>query len=52
MPVIFKVLDQKGSFSSELIWRKFMCAPITSLKEVSDEVAQAIQDACKGDKDE
>ena len=29
-----------------------MCAPITSLKEVSDEVAQAIQDACKGDKDE
>lgn len=47
MPVVFKVLDQKGSFSSQLIWRKFMCAPITSLKEVPEEVASTIQKICK-----
>ena len=52
MPVIFKVLDQKGPFSSEPIWRKFLGAPITSLKEVPDEVAQAIQDACKEEEDD
>ena len=49
MPVVFKVLDQRGSFSSELIWRKFMCAPITSLKEVDDATAKAIQDICQED---
>jgi hypothetical protein len=31
MPVVFKILDQKGSFSSQLIWRKFLAAPITSI---------------------
>ena len=49
MPVIFKVLDQKGAFSSELIWRKFSCAPITSLHEVDTDIAAAIQEACKGE---
>lgn len=47
MPIIFKVLDQKGSFSSELIWRKFLCAPVTSLSEVPDCVAQQIKKICK-----
>jgi len=32
MPIIFKILDQKGAFSSQLIWRKFQAAPITSLE--------------------
>jgi hypothetical protein len=31
MPVVFKILDQKGAFSSQLIWRKFQAAPITSI---------------------
>jgi hypothetical protein len=32
MPVVFKILDQKGSFSSQLIWRKFLAAPITNIE--------------------
>lgn len=31
MPVVFKVLSQKGTVSSQLIWRKLICAPVTSL---------------------
>ena len=31
MPVVFKILDQKGAFSSQLIWRKCLAAPITNL---------------------
>jgi hypothetical protein len=31
MPVVFKILEQKGAFSSQLIWRKYLAAPITSL---------------------
>ena len=48
MPVIFKVLDQRGSFSSELIWRKFLCAPVTSLNEVPEQAAKKIRELCKG----
>jgi hypothetical protein len=33
MPVVFKILDQKGAFSSQLIWRKMIAAPITSIEE-------------------
>ena len=33
MPVVFKVLDQKGSFSTQLIWRKCVAAPITNLDQ-------------------
>jgi hypothetical protein len=32
MPVVFKILEQKGSFSSQLIWRKFLAAPITNIE--------------------
>ena len=43
MPVIFKVLDQKGAFSSQLIWRKMICAPITSLEtEVPRDLADRL----------
>jgi hypothetical protein len=31
IPIIFKILDQKGSFSSQLIWRKMIAAPITNI---------------------
>lgn len=33
IPVVFKILDEKGSFSSQLIWRKMMAAPITNLDQ-------------------
>jgi hypothetical protein len=31
MPVVFRLLDSKGAFSSQLVWRKFIAAPITNL---------------------
>ena len=33
MPIVFKILDQKGAFSSQLIWRKLISAPITNLDQ-------------------
>jgi hypothetical protein len=33
MPVVFKILDQKGAFSSQLIWRKMIAAPITNIDQ-------------------
>jgi hypothetical protein len=39
MPVIFKILDQKGAFSSQLIWRKCLAAPITNIEtEISPDL--------------
>lgn len=43
MPVVFKILDQKGAFSSQLIWRKFLVAPITSIDtEVPKDLAERL----------
>jgi len=40
MPVVFKILDQKGSFSSQLIWRKLIAAPVTNLDtEIPEDLA-------------
>lgn len=33
IPVVFKILNEKGSFSSQLIWRKMIAAPITNIDE-------------------
>jgi hypothetical protein len=43
MPVVFKILEQKGSFSSQLIWRKFLSAPITNIEtEVPADLAERL----------
>jgi hypothetical protein len=43
MPVVFKILDQKGAFSSQLIWRKFISAPITNIEtEIPSDLAQRL----------
>jgi hypothetical protein len=43
MPVVFKILDQKGAFSSQLIWRKFIAAPIVNLEtEVPSDLAERL----------
>jgi hypothetical protein len=43
MPVVFKILDQKGAFSSQLIWRKYLCAPITSIDtEIPQDLAERL----------
>jgi hypothetical protein len=43
MPVVFRILDQKGAFSSQLIWRKFMAAPITNIEtEVPSDLAERL----------
>jgi hypothetical protein len=31
MPVVFRILEQKGAFSSQLVWRKYLAAPITNI---------------------
>jgi hypothetical protein len=43
MPVVFKILDQKGAFSSQLIWRKFLAAPIVNVDtEIPPDLAQRL----------
>jgi hypothetical protein len=43
MPVVFKILDQKGAFSSQLIWRKFIAAPITNIEtEIPQDLAERL----------
>jgi hypothetical protein len=43
MPVVFKILDQKGAFSSQLIWRKFLAAPITNIEtEIPPDLAERL----------
>jgi hypothetical protein len=43
MPVVFKILDQKGAFSSQLIWRKYVAAPITNIEtEIPPDLAERI----------
>jgi hypothetical protein len=43
MPVVFKILDQKGAFSSQLIWRKFILAPITNIEtEIPSDLAERL----------
>jgi hypothetical protein len=43
MPVVFKILDQKGAFSSQLIWRKFLAAPITNIEtEIPQDLAERL----------
>jgi hypothetical protein len=43
MPVVFKILEQKGAFSSQLIWKKYLAAPVTSLDtEVPPDLAERL----------
>lgn len=36
MPIMFRVLDSTGGVSTQLVRRKYICAPLTSLDEVTD----------------
>jgi hypothetical protein len=48
MPIVFKILEQKGAFSSQLIWRKYLAAPITSLEtEVPEDLAKRLLEMVK-----
>jgi hypothetical protein len=43
MPIVFKILDQKGAFSSQLIWRKLLAAPITNIDtEIPSDLAERL----------
>ena len=43
MPIVFKILDQKGTVSSQLIWRKFISAPITNLEtEIEEDLRERL----------
>jgi hypothetical protein len=36
MPIVFKVMDSAGAVTTQLIWRKFLCSPLTSLHELPE----------------
>jgi hypothetical protein len=43
IPVVFKILDQKGAFSSQLIWRKLLAAPVTNIDtEIPSDLAERL----------
>jgi hypothetical protein len=43
MPVVFKILEQKGDFSSQLIWKKYLAAPVTSIDtEIPPDLAERL----------
>jgi hypothetical protein len=43
MPIVFKILDQKGAFSSQLIWRKMLAAPICNIdQEIPADLAERL----------
>jgi len=43
MPIVFKILDQKGAFSSQLIWRKMLAAPVTNIdQEIPADLAERL----------
>jgi hypothetical protein len=38
IPIVFKIMDSAGAVTTQLIWRKFFCAPVTGLHELPEEV--------------
>jgi hypothetical protein len=43
IPVVFKILDQKGAVSSQLIWRKMLAAPVTNIDtEIPADLAERL----------
>jgi hypothetical protein len=38
MPIVLKVMDSVGGVTTQLVWRKFMCSPITGLQELPEDV--------------
>lgn len=49
VPVVFKILDQKGTVSSQVIWRKMLAAPVTNLdteipEDLKDRLTEMLTD--------
>lgn len=38
IPIVLKVMDLAGGVTTQVVWRKFMCSPITSLHELPEDV--------------
>jgi len=47
LPVIFKIVDIAGSFSTGVVWKKFICSPITSLEELPENVRGRVLEKIK-----
>lgn len=43
IPIIFKILSLVGAVTTHLIRKKYICAPLTSLSEVTTEIADLIR---------
>jgi hypothetical protein len=37
VPIVFKIMDSAGAVTTQLVWRKFFCSPLTSLHELPEE---------------
>lgn len=44
LPIILKVVDSMGGFSTKLLWRKFLCSPVTSLGELPEDAAGRVME--------
>jgi hypothetical protein len=38
MPIVLKVVDSAGAVTTQLVWRKFLCSPVTGLQELPEDV--------------
>jgi hypothetical protein len=44
IPIILRIKNSVGAFTTELIWRKFYAAPITSLTELDESVVGRVME--------
>jgi len=47
LPIILKVADQAGAVTTSLIWKKYLCAPVTGLHELKEDVAGRVLEKIK-----
>lgn len=44
IPIVLKVMEPVGTFSSQLLHRKFLCSAVTSLHELPEDVAGRVME--------
>jgi len=44
LPIILKVMESVGSVSTQIIYRKFLCSPVTSYNELPEDVAGRVME--------
>ena len=44
LPVLLEIMDLSGGFSTSLLYRKFICAPVTSLNKLPEEARARVME--------